>query len=334
MSGDTNSSEPRDHARMPFGDHLEELRVCLIRALAGTAVATIISLIFAKHILRFIITPAIIILHAHGERAELLALSPQGPFILYLKVGLLSGLLVSAPWVMHQLWIFVSTGLYAREQRFVTRFAPVSVGLFAAGVSFMFFIVLPIMLNFLVEFNQGFKLPEIKPGLVYRALIPDSALPPAPTDVQLGLAIPIVDTPPVDPPVGAAWFDNQRGTFNIQSTTGTLATSRLQPAGSARAISSQYSIQDYVSMVFGLSLGFGLAFELPVLVAFLAATGLVSTTDMARARKYVILGIVVGAALLTPPDPISQVLLAAPMCVLFESGLYVGRIFERRAGTA
>ncbi len=329
MPGDASTNARKDEARMPFGDHLEELRVCLIRALAGAGVATIVSLIFAKHILRFILTPAIVVLHAHGERAELLALSPQGPFILYLKVGFLSGLVIATPWITHQIWKFVSSGLFAREQRFVTRFAPISAALFVAGVSFMFFIVLPIVLNFFVTFSQGFELPEIEPSRFQKFFLPDTTGPPAPADVPLDLQIPIVDEDPVDPPVGTVWFNNQHDTLRIQAPAGIMTSPPFTLASKVRAVSSQYGIQDYVSMVFALALGFGLAFELPVLVVFLAATGLVSTTDMGRARRYVFFGIVIAAAILTPPDVISQILLAVPMFVLFESGLRVGRVFER-----
>ena len=83
MPSDSRRNADVDATRMPFGDHLEELRTCLIRALAGLGIATILSLVFAKKIMAFILAPAIVVLKARGETPELLALSPQGPFLLW-----------------------------------------------------------------------------------------------------------------------------------------------------------------------------------------------------------------------------------------------------------
>ncbi len=329
MSDDQRSVAELDETRMPFGDHLEELRKRLILGIAGLAIGTIVSLVFAKRILAFIITPVLIVLEAHGETPQLLALMPHGPFIIYLKVGFLSGLVISTPWVMHQIWLFVCTGLYPRERTFVRRFAPVSVGLFATGVLFMFYIVLPVVLNFFVTFNQGFDLPNLRPNRFQSLLLGTDDKPAEPVKLPPGPKVPIVDRDPSDPEVGSIWFNSTTSSLNFQTPDGPKATP-LKSVTSTRAVASQYGLSFFVSLVFALTLAFGLAFELPVLVVFLAATGIVSTAEMARARRYVMFGIVVAAAILTPPDVISQVLLALPMFILFESGLAVGRVFERR----
>lgn len=310
---------------MPFGDHLEELRACLIRSLLGIGGGTIVSFLFAKYILTLIFKPLIVVLHAHGERAELLAMSPAAPFFLYLKVGFLSGLILSAPWVFHQLWSFVATGLYRREQRFVKRMIPASTGLFAAGVAFMYVLVLPIVLNFFVVFNQGFDLPGLTPGGIQRLLLGLPDQNPAPiTDPAADLRIPIVNDPPGDPANGDIWYDQRARTLDVQTPTGTMSMP-LRPADRHQAISTQYGIQEYVSFVLTLMLGFGIAFQLPIVVVFLATTGLVSPDRMAGARRYIVFGIVVAAAVLTPPDVISQILLAIPMYALFEGGLFFAR---------
>ena len=316
--------------RMPFGEHLEELRSCIIRALVGLAISTVVSLIFAKEILKIILRPAIVVLKAHGERPELLALSPEAPFIIYLKVGLFTGILVSAPWILYQLWMFVSTGLYAHERKFARRFAPISIGLFVSGVTFMFYIVLPIVLSFFATFNQGFDLPNPEMTFFERALLPKGHTTAAPIAVSPDLKIPLLDTDPADPAVGTMWINNQDRTLNVQLPDGTYI-SPLKPAARGRAVSSQYGLQFFVSLVFSLAIGFGAAFELPVVVVFLAVSGIVTPAEMAGARRYVVLGIVIAAAILTPPDLISQVLLAVPMLVLFESGLIVARILQRRS---
>ncbi len=327
MPSDTSTDATATTTRMPFGDHLEELRTCLIRALAGVTIGTVVSLIFAKRILGFILIPAILVLHAHGERPELQALSPQEPFILYLKVGFLSGLLISMPWVLYQVWTFVGTGLYEHERKFARRFAPVSVGLFVSGVAFMFFIVLPIVLNFFVTFSQSLDLPELELSWFNRMLLAQPETPAAPDTELSEFTFPVLDDDPDDPPDGAVWINQQRRTFNARVPGQTLTTD-LKPADRARSVSSHYGIQFFVSFVFALALGFGLAFELPVVVVFLAGSGLVSTAEMSKARRYIFFGIVIAASILTPPDVVSQMLLAVPMFFLFEAGLRVARTFE------
>jgi sec-independent protein translocase protein TatC len=93
---------------------------------------------------------------------------------------------------------------------------------------------------------------------------------------------------------------------------------------------SQFALDFYISFVLTLALAFGIAFETPIVVFFLSWTKLVPTAKMAAGRRYVLLAVVVTAAILTPPDVISQLLLAGPMYLLFELGLVIARIIERR----
>ena len=86
----------------------------------------------------------------------------------------------------------------------------------------------------------------------------------------------------------------------------------------------------YVSMVLSFALGFGIGFQTPLVVIFLAASGLVSLQQLRQMRRYVLLGILVLAAILTPPDWQSQVLLALPMVGLFELGLLVSWLILRK----
>ncbi|MCS6947126.1 MAG: twin-arginine translocase subunit TatC, partial [Steroidobacteraceae bacterium] len=88
-------------------------------------------------------------------------------------------------------------------------------------------------------------------------------------------------------------------------------------------------ISQYLSFVLTMFFCFGLAFEVPVAVVLLALTGLVDVEKMAAARGYVLIGIFVVAALLTPPDAISQTIMALPMYLLFEGGLLMSRIMVK-----
>jgi sec-independent protein translocase protein TatC len=88
-------------------------------------------------------------------------------------------------------------------------------------------------------------------------------------------------------------------------------------------------ISSYMSFALKLFFAFGVAFEVPVATVLLARMGVVSTTNMAKQRPYIILGAFVVGMLMTPPDIFSQVMLAIPVCLLFEVGLFFARRLER-----
>ena len=90
------------------------------------------------------------------------------------------------------------------------------------------------------------------------------------------------------------------------------------------------SLGKYVSFLFGFLLPFGIMFELPVAVVWLTKLGLVSPSDLKGARKFVILGIFIIAAVLTPPDVVSQMMLAVPLLGLFEISVLCSRLVEKR----
>jgi len=89
-------------------------------------------------------------------------------------------------------------------------------------------------------------------------------------------------------------------------------------------------IKSYLDFVFSMFFAFGIAFEVPVAVVILSSTGMVNPETLAEKRPYVIVGVFVVAAILTPPDVASQFLLAIPMLILFEVGLFVARLLHRR----
>ena len=88
-------------------------------------------------------------------------------------------------------------------------------------------------------------------------------------------------------------------------------------------------ITSYMDFVLTMFLCFGLAFEVPVVVVLLVLTGLVKVEKLAEIRGYVLIGIFVIAAILTPPDAISQTIMAVPMYLLYEGGLVMARIMNR-----
>lgn len=88
-------------------------------------------------------------------------------------------------------------------------------------------------------------------------------------------------------------------------------------------------IEAYFGFVLGMFLAFGLAFEMPIIVVLLARFGIASVDKLKQARPYVIVGAFIVAAIFTPPDVLSQLLLAIPLCVLYELGLQIARFVEK-----
>ena len=98
-----------------------------------------------------------------------------------------------------------------------------------------------------------------------------------------------------------------------------------------KSITPAPDIEAYFSFVITMFLAFGATFETPIVVILLVRFGVVSVQKLKEARPYVIVGAVVGAAVVTPPDVLSQFMLAVPMCVLYEVGLFLARFVGKRA---
>ncbi len=94
------------------------------------------------------------------------------------------------------------------------------------------------------------------------------------------------------------------------------------------------SMKEYLGFSSKFLLAFGVVFEMPLVITFLAKLGVVSVALLTRFRKYAILAIFIVAAILTPPDVVSQVLMALPMMLLYEIGIIGARLFGRRAASA
>ncbi|ATD82683.1 twin-arginine translocase subunit TatC [Desulfovibrio desulfuricans] len=92
-------------------------------------------------------------------------------------------------------------------------------------------------------------------------------------------------------------------------------------------------VSDYLSFVLKLILAFGIIFEMPLFAFFLARMGVVTAAMMRQARRYAILGIFIVAAILTPPDVVSQLLMACPMLILYEISIWVAAAFGRKPKT-
>jgi len=179
-------------------------------------------------------------------RTNLISLAPLETMTIYFFVCIVVGLVIASPWVFYQIWAFIAAGLYRHERHYVTKFLPISLGLFLTGVFFCFFAVLPITLAILLEFN-----------------------------IWLG----------IEP------------------------TLRLV---------------DWMSFATMFPLVFGIGFQTPLVMLFLERIGVFTVEAYKAKRKIAILLIVILAAVLTPgPDPFSQCLLAVPMIILYELGIFL-----------
>lgn len=98
-----------------------------------------------------------------------------------------------------------------------------------------------------------------------------------------------------------------------------------------KSITPAPDIEAYFSFVITMFIAFGLTFEIPILVIILVRVGLVEVDKLRDARPYVIVGAFVVAAIVTPPDVISQIMLAVPMCLLYEAGVFFARFVAARA---
>ncbi len=238
--------------KLPFTAHLEELRKRLIVSFVAVGIGFVVSYGFKEKLFGILVQPLKKVMDP-GETLIYTGL-PEA-FFTYLKVSLLSGIMLATPVLLYQFWMFVAPGLYKKEQRILIPIVLLSSIFFIGGALFGYFIVFP----------WGFKF-------------------------FLG-----------------------------------FATETIRPLP---------SMKEYLAFSAKLLLAFGLVFELPLVITFLARLGLVSVPFLKKNRKYAILLFFAGAAMLTPPDVVTQVMMALPLMLLYEISILGARIFGREKPTA
>jgi sec-independent protein translocase protein TatC len=234
--------------KMPFTRHLEELRKRLVICFIAIGIGFIISYGFKEKIFHYLTIPLISVMQADDK---LIFTGLPEAFFTYLKVSLLSGLMLAAPVLLYQFWIFVAPGLYDKERKLLIPIVFLSSFFFIGGALFGYFIVFP----FGFKFFLGFATETIK------------ALP---------------------------------------------------------------SMREYLSFSSKLLLAFGLVFELPLVITFLARLGIVTVEFLKKNRKYALLLFFVFAAILTPPDVVTQIMMAFPLMVLYEISILGARVFGKK----
>lgn len=137
-------------------EHLAELRTRLMIAAVGVLVATVVSFVFAEHIIRWLLVPA-------APRIDrLIVLSPTEAFTTYFRVALFSGIAFAMPLILYQLYRYIDPALHPHERRFVLRMLLPVLVLFVLGIAFCYYVLLPPALNFLFAFGSEIFSAQIR----------------------------------------------------------------------------------------------------------------------------------------------------------------------------
>jgi sec-independent protein translocase protein TatC len=237
-----------EQEKIPFTEHLEELRKRLIVCFIAVGVGFVLSYGFKEKLFQILTRPLIRVMQT-GDKLIFTGL-PEA-FFTYLKVAFLSGIILAAPVIFYEFWMFVAPGLYDKEKRLMVPVVVLSTVFFVGGAFFGYFIVFPYGFKFFL----GFASETIRP------------LP---------------------------------------------------------------SMREYLGFASKLLLAFGVVFELPLIITFLARLGMVSVGFLKKNRKYALLLFFVGAAILTPPDVVTQIMMALPLILLYEISIISARIFGKK----
>ena len=177
------------------------------------------------------------------ERKGLQALRAEEAFMIWIKAALVAGAVVSSPWIFYQIWIFVASGLYAHERKYIYLYLPISLGLFLAGALLAFYFVFKPVLSFLFGFNEWMN---IEP------------------DLRIG---------------------------------------------------------EWLGFVLFLPIGFGISFQLPLVMLFLNRIGIFTVEMYFDKWRIAVLVIFCLSMFLTPADPVSMMLMAGPLTLLYFGGI-------------
>lgn len=229
---------------MTFWEHLQELRVRLIRMVLAFLVGAAVAWWFKADLLVLLTQPFVDGWPDDQAKPSLHFSDPAGLFVSYVKIAMLGGFVLSLPVLLYQLWAFIAPGLYAKEKRFAVPFVLLSCVLFFGGAYFGWKVVFPVAFQYL---------------LTYADLPLNSVLEVRPTVM----------------------------------------------------------IESYLAFVTRALIAFGAVFEIPVVVFFLSIAGVITHQHLIRFARYFVVIAFILSAVITPPDPLSQLLLAAPLVGLY-----------------
>ncbi len=237
-----------DDTGQPLVQHLTELRDRLLRSILAILMFAVALMAFANDIYAFVAEPLTRYL---PEGSSMIATEVASTFLAPFKLVLVSAVCLAIPVILHQIWAFISPGMYRHEKRIAAPLLFSSVLLFYLGLAFAYVVVFPLVFGFF---------------------------------------------------------------------------SSITPEG----VSYTPDISRFLDTALKLFMAFGIAFEIPIATVLLISAGVTSAEKLAAKRAYVVVACFVVGMLLTPPDVISQMLLALPMWLLFEVGIFFGRFIQSR----
>jgi sec-independent protein translocase protein TatC len=242
-----------DRERMPFLDHLVELRKRVLYALVALAVGFAVAYGFAERIFGLLTLPFNRAYKAALHRAPvMITTSLLESFVVYLKVGAIAGLFLASPFLFAQAWLFVAPALRPNEKRHAVPLIALATLFFVGGALFGYFAVFPVGFRYFLELTAG-------------------------------------------------------GT--------------IQP---------MIRMKEYFDLAALMLLIFGAIFELPLLVLYLTFVGILRAEHLTRPWRGIVIGIAVGAALLSPPDPGSMLFVFVPMVLLYGVTILFALLVARR----
>ncbi|MFG0316112.1 MAG: twin-arginine translocase subunit TatC [Planctomycetota bacterium JB042] len=155
--------------QMTFSEHLEELRGHVKRSVIALVLLVVVAFAFQDALAHLVMLPfldAITWIKDHGRPdidPRLTTIDPTEAVFFHLKIAFYAALVLGLPYFLYEMWRFIAAGLYAKERKAVMRVLPVSFALLAIGISFCFFVVLPIGLRFMLGYgNPEYIKPEIR----------------------------------------------------------------------------------------------------------------------------------------------------------------------------
>jgi len=242
---------------MTFWEHLEELRTRLIRALIALFAGCVIAWEFHGRILEMLKVPFAAAWHASGLPGEagLHQAAPASGFTAYVKLALIGGAALAAPFIFYQLWAFIAPGLYAKEKKYVFPFVGLSSLLFVGGGWFGWRIAIPLSFRYFL---------------------------------------------------------------NLANDSSAHVT-----------ITPTFMVGEYIDFCLQVMLGFGLTFELPMLLLFLSIAGVVNYLTLLKFGRIFVFVAFVIAAVITPPDVVSQLVMAIPLCLLYAVSIGLVYVFGK-----
>ena len=141
----------QEEDKIPFTDHLTELRDRLVRCFIAVGVGFVVAYCFKEKLFEILMAPLVT---AMGENQKMIFTGLPEAFFTYLKVALLTGIVAAVPVLFYEFWMFISPGLYRQEKKFLIPVVLLSIVFFAIGSSFGYFIVFPYGFQFFLGFSS------------------------------------------------------------------------------------------------------------------------------------------------------------------------------------